>query len=140
MSLAALPQRIGRAGQHATVPAVSIVFVESKHFLPDDIASQLNSPFSQYTTGVGHDSELAGDIISKLYEDSLPMKKEKAPTPYHAVNPALLWFINTDGCRRRLALAYPACQSAFRKIRTTLGLWYSSQTSNDPLGQSSSRF
>lgn len=36
--LASLLQRIGRAGRDKTLPTVSIVFIESKHVLPDDIA------------------------------------------------------------------------------------------------------
>lgn len=35
----------------------------------------------------------------------MQIKREKTASPYHRIDPAILWFINTKGCRRYLALA-----------------------------------
>ncbi len=99
-------QRIGRAGHNKTLLRVSIVFIKSKHVLPDDIAPVRDSPFRDYRTAIGpHDRAQAAKIISTFYENNFQNKKVKTPTPYHALDPAVLWFINITGCCRRLALA-----------------------------------
>lgn len=104
--LAALLQRIGRAGRDKAFSAVAIVFVESKHLLPQDVTSDETSRFRDYTTAIGpEDSERAEEIILAFYKDNFQIRKEKVPTPYHAVDPAVPWFINTTGYPRRLALA-----------------------------------
>ena len=104
--LAALLQRIGRAGREKRLPAVAIVFVESKHFLETNIADDQKSLFCEYTTAIGPgDRERAKEIILTLYKDNYQNKKSKAPTPYHAIAPAILWLVNTTGCRWYLALA-----------------------------------
>lgn len=113
--LAALVQRIGRAGRDKTLPAVAIIFVESKHFLRDDVALNTDSPFRELTTAIGsQDSERAKEIVSTLYENNHQNKKSKAPTPYHAIDPAILWLINTTGCRRYLVLACFLSDSFFQ--------------------------
>ena len=102
------------------MPAVSIVMVEKKHFLPEKNASQWESPFRQYTTTIGPlDSKRATEIISTIYEDNLKPRKDKAPSVYHKVDPALLWFINTVGCRRYLALACFMSDSFFQGLIST---------------------
>ena len=75
---AALVQQIGRAGQDPNVLAVSIVMVEPKHFLPEDVGSQLESPFREYTSAIGpSDRKCAEEIVSTMYEAYLEPKKEK---------------------------------------------------------------
>ena len=112
---ASLLQQISRAGRNKTLLAMAIVFVESKHFLPESIASDENSPFCAYTMAIGlGDAQLAEEIISTLYKNNYQVKKKKVPTPYHAVDPAILWLINTIGCRRYLALACFMSNNAFK--------------------------
>ena len=94
--------------------------VEKKHFLPENIASQWESPFRQYRRQLGPlGSKRATEIISTMYEDNLEPRKDKAPSVYHKVDPALLWFINTVGCRRYLALACFTSDSFFQGLIST---------------------
>ena len=73
------------------MPSVSIVMVEKKFFLPEDIASQLESPFREFITAIGPaDSKRAAGIILTMYEDDLELRRKKAPSVYHKVDPALL--------------------------------------------------
>lgn len=68
---ASLLQRIGRAGRDRTLPTVSIVFIESKHILPDDISFVKDSPFRNYTTAIGlYDNVQAAKIISTFYKNN----------------------------------------------------------------------
>lgn len=113
--LASLLQRIGRAGRDSGLQAISIVFVESKHILPDNISTLEESPFQKSATPLGpNDEDVAVEIISTLYEKNLQTKRESSPSAYYQVDPAVLWFINTTGCRRRLALACFTDDLAFK--------------------------
>ncbi len=103
---AALFQWIGKAGYDKTLLTIFIIFIESKHILPDDIALVKDSPFRDYRTAIRpNDKVQTAKIISTFYENNFQNKIVKTPTPYHALDPAVLWFINIIGCRRRLALA-----------------------------------
>ncbi len=63
-------------------------------------------PFRDYKTAIGpHDKAQAAKIILTFYENNFQNKKVKTPIPYYALDLAVLWFINTTRCRRRLALA-----------------------------------
>ena len=105
MILVSLLQEIGQAGRDKILSAMTIVFVKSKHFLPEGIASDENSFFCAYITAIGlGDAQLAEEIISTLYKDNYQVKKKKVSTPYHAVDSAILWLINTVGCRQHLTL------------------------------------
>lgn len=39
LTLAVLMQRIGRAGQKSSIPAVSLMFIEGIHLLPEDVST-----------------------------------------------------------------------------------------------------
>ena len=115
LTFAVLLQKISRAGHDKTLPAVIIIFVESKHFLQDNIFLDTDSLFCDFTTAIGtQDSERMKAIILTLYDNNYQTKKSKAPTPYHAVEPRILWFINTTGCHCYLALAYFMSKSFFK--------------------------
>lgn len=67
----ALLQRIGRAGRNKTLPIVSIILIESKHVLSDNIASMRDSLFRNYTTAIGlYDSAQIAKIISTFYKNN----------------------------------------------------------------------
>ena len=51
--------------------------------------------------------------ISSLYTDNIKIQKEKGFNSYHQVEQVLLWYINTIGCYRQLALTYFMCSTAF---------------------------
>lgn len=112
LTLAALFQRIGRAGQDPDLPAVAIVFAQSKHILsPDDP----DCPFRDFTTAIGpRDGERATEIINRLYKDDCQNWRKKTIIPCHKVEPALMWFVSTTGCRRCLAQALLMSNESFQ--------------------------
>lgn len=64
-----------------------------------------DSLFHDYTTAIEpYDSMQVTKIISTFYKNNFQNKKVKTPTAYHALDLAILWFVNTTGCRRCLAL------------------------------------
>lgn len=110
--LATLLQRIGQAGQDASLPAVAIVFVQSKYILPENFLDDLNSIFCNHSTAIGpQNGARAAEIVKTLYTDdnlqtdTFQTKKNKSASPYHKVDPAVMWFVHTTRCRRCLALA-----------------------------------
>lgn len=114
--LATLLQQIGRAKRDKTLLTVSIIFIESKYIFLDDIASVKDSLFGNYKTTLGpNDSAQAAKITSTFHKNNFQNKKVKTPTLYHTLDPAVLWFINTTGCRRRLALACFMSSSFFTR-------------------------
>lgn len=133
LTLAALLQRIGRAGRDQAMPAVAIVFIDSKHILPEDISETEDSLFREYTTAIGpQDGARAAEIISTLYENNFQHKRMKSESPYHAVDPAVLWFINTVGCRRCLALAcFMSKGSTVEHVHCCDNCIYSQRTDED---------
>ena len=117
---AALVQQIGQAGQDPNVLTVSIVIVKPRNFFPEDVGLQLESLFREYTSAIGPlDCKRAEEIISTMYKAYLEPKKEKAPSGYYKVDPALLWFINTIGCCQYLALACFMSDSFFQSLTST---------------------
>ena len=73
------------------------MFVESKHLLLEGIASDTNSFFCEYTTAIGPGMISLQKKISTFYKNNYQVKKKKVSTPYHAVDSAILWLINTVG-------------------------------------------
>lgn len=72
--------------------------------------------FCNYKTTFGpNDSAQATEITSIFHKNNFQNKKVKTPTLYHALDPAILWFINTIGCRKRLALACFMSSSFFTR-------------------------
>ena len=78
LTLAAPLQRIGRAGQDPDLPAVVIVFAQTKHILSPE---NPDSPFRDFTTAIGpRDGERATEIINRLYEHNYQSRREKTLT------------------------------------------------------------
>ncbi len=91
LALASLLQQIGKARRDKTLLTVSIIFIESKHVLLDDILTVRYSPFHDYRTTIWpHDRTQAAKLISTFYENNFQNKKVRNPTPYHALDPAVL--------------------------------------------------
>lgn len=79
--LAALLQRISRAGRDKTLPACAIKFVESMHFLRNNIALDTDGLFRELTMAIGlQESKGAKVIVLILYKDNYQKKKSKALT------------------------------------------------------------
>ncbi len=115
-ALASLLQRISRAGRDKTLLTVFIICIESKYVLPDGIVRVKNSSFCNYRTAIGpHDTTQAAKIISTFYNNNFQNMKVRTLTLYHTLDPAVLWFINTTGCRRHLAVACCMSNSFFTR-------------------------
>lgn len=105
LTLATLVQRIGRAGRDTGILAVTVVFVEKRHILPNDM-SKAAADISFARDPVTQDNEQATRItVKRMYEGNMQIRKEGGLSPFHCLDPPLLWYINTLGCRRRLSLA-----------------------------------
>ena len=114
LTLAFVLQRIRQAGQDSNLSAVSIVFVDTKYII---LTNKRGNDFCHYTIAIHprrEDSERTADIISTIYKDNLQTRKTKKQGDYYKINPALLWFVNTVGCRRCLTLKFFLNNSFFR--------------------------
>lgn len=116
LTFAAMLQRIGRAGRDTNILAVSIVFVGKKYIMPRQM-SAVAKELSFARSAVTQDSHLTtAQIVRNMYEGNFQIREEGKLSPYHQVDPPLLWFINMEGCRRRLALACFADRFAFGRL------------------------
>ena len=105
LTLATLVQCIGRAGRDPNIRAVAVVFVEKKLILPNDM-SKATADISFARDLVTQDNEQATRLtIKRMYEGNMQIRKEGGLSPFHCIDPPLLWYINTLDCRRQLSLA-----------------------------------
>lgn len=119
LTLAGLVQRIGRAGRDPTVKAVAVVMAEQSYFLPR-VPTDATKEFDDLRSAVLANAESESEtnrIIGELYFGRLSSRPTKSPTPYHKIDPALLWMLNTSGCRCRLIMAMFSDRDAFKGIR-----------------------
>ncbi len=115
-TLATVLQQIGRAARRIKIQAVAVVFVESKHILPKDMTHAVEEySFACLLVAKGEKNETE-EIISSMYKDNMQIRKEGDLSAFHKVDPPLLWFLNTIGCRRRLVLACFADDSAYGRF------------------------
>ena len=123
LTLAALWQRIGRAGRGVGMRAVSVVFAEQRHILPEDTSGGDFAGFTQPVVPYNAESRQAvRSLIRGLYRNlnpiTLPVAAEslqagtdssgsctKGRSAYHEIDPALLFYVNTIGCRCRAVMA-----------------------------------
>ena len=76
--LAILLQQIGRVQCDKTLPTISIVFIDSKHVLPDDIVNVRDNPFRDHKTALKpNDSMQTAKIISTFYENNFKTRKSR---------------------------------------------------------------
>ncbi len=115
-----LVQRLGRAGRDIHINAVALVFVESRHCLQISDNNLVNTQFAnaKQPVLVNNRQDVQG-WIATLYEKATSRAKETGSSAYHKIDPAILWFINTTGCRRRMILACFICTKAFRQMEHT---------------------
>lgn len=121
LSLASLVQRIGRAGRDERVKAVAITMVEDNLFLPKGIVNT-DSSLADLTCPVSRDTEdKTKAIIGELYfrNPDTGKRSRGASTPYADLDPALVWLINTTGCRSRLIMANFVDRDAFNGERAS---------------------
>ena len=122
-------QRIGRAGHKASIPAISVLFLEDIHLLPENVSTFTEttsskgneilvktSPFQDRTVPVTRENKAeVDDILATLYNANMQICKEKSLNAYQKVDPSLLWYMNTIGCQKRLTLACFMCPTTFRR-------------------------
>ncbi len=129
LTFASRMQHFGRAERNPRIAAVSLLFIEDCYLLPDNVNSLTErtvtnknleivkiSPFRDKTMPVSRKNRKEiSTVISSLYAGNMQIRKDKGLNVYHQVDPALLWYINTTGCRKRLALACFMCKTAFER-------------------------
>ena len=59
------------------------------------------------------------DFVKTMYTGRNCHKKERAPSAYHTVDPAVLFYVNTSGCRCRAIMALFEDSAAFASQRHT---------------------
>lgn len=115
LTFAALIQRFGQASPDTRGEAIAILFVESRHILPKALEDRTD--FAGLNEAVRAGAEKAVHaLVSRLPESDTQRRRERELTSYHRVDLAVLWFINTTGCRRRLILACSMRQAAFSMV------------------------
>ena len=87
-------QKIGCTTHSIRYIKIVIVFVESKYVLPKEILE--NSDFADLNSVVAiNGEEEAYAIILHLYKSNTQICQEEQLSPYHKVDPIILWFVNT---------------------------------------------
>lgn len=75
-----------------------------------------DNPFYDYTTAIRSYSNMQiAKIILAFYKNNFQNKKIKTLIIYHALNLAILWFINTIKYCKRFAFVYFMSNSFFTK-------------------------
>ena len=115
-TLATILQQIGHAAQRIEILAVAVVFVESKHILPEDMTNAVEDYFFARLPVAKGEKDATEKIVLSMYKDNMQIRKEGDLSAFHKVDPPLLWFLNTTGCRRRLALACFADDSVYGNL------------------------
>ena len=115
LTFADLTQQLSRCGRDPDMPALALVFIEQMHILPDNVDTITESNFKDSRALVeATNAAEAERLIAALYEKNMPSKKEKLISAYHKLDPAIVWYVNTISCHRRLLLAYFMCKSIFK--------------------------
>ncbi|WP_375449376.1 hypothetical protein [uncultured Nostoc sp.] len=94
-----------------------MVFIDPQQILPEGVHTLETSAFKDLWLPVSNENRgQITDVTPKLYRDNFDSNMRKTGNAYQKTNPAVLWFLNTTGCRRCLILACFMCKQAF-KIR-----------------------
>lgn len=105
-------QRIGRASRKASIPAISVLFVEDIHLLPINLSTFTEiiiskndkilvktSFFQDRLVPVIRENKAEVDgILATLYDANMQICKEKGLNTYQKVDPSLLWYVNSIEC------------------------------------------
>ena len=97
------------------MPALALVFIEQMHILPDNVDTITESDLKNSQAPVeATNAAEAEQLIAVLYEKNMPSKKEKLISVYHKLDSAIVWYVNTISCCRRLLLACFMCKLIFK--------------------------
>lgn len=105
LTLATLVQRMGRAERDSKISAVAVLFVEQKQVLPENITGAATEFAFARLPIMQENKEEVKKAVQEMYKGNMQIRKEAELSPFHTVDPPLLWYLNTIGCRRRLLLA-----------------------------------
>ncbi|KAA8913111.1 P-loop containing nucleoside triphosphate hydrolase protein [Sphaerosporella brunnea] len=102
-----LRRRLGRAGRDTRIAAISIVFADSQFFLANgpECPEQYQDYIQKVIPGDTVSRNRVRDMISSFYKDKNPSERGKTDTACARLDPGLLFYVNTLGCRCRAALA-----------------------------------
>jgi hypothetical protein len=104
LTIATLWQRIGRAGRDPKVKAISVLFVDQKQILPKEIPE--GSEWVDFDLAVSEQTaERIRELIKRMYVRVENGNLIATAMPYHCVEPPILWYVNTTGCRCRRVMA-----------------------------------
>jgi superfamily II DNA helicase RecQ len=105
VTLADVWQRLGRCARDPSIKGLGLILVDEKYILPanfaEDESTARDENWAAYTSEVTFDNrQEVKRFISTLYK-----RDPKAGSAYFKLDPALLWIVNTYGCRTRVVLA-----------------------------------
>jgi hypothetical protein len=104
LTIATIWQRIGRAGRDPEVQAISELFVDQKQILPKEIPE--GSEWVDFNLTVSEQTEeRIRELIKRMYVVVENGNLIATATSYHRVDPSILWYLNTTGCRCRCVMA-----------------------------------
>ena len=109
-------QQIGRAARRIKILALAVIFVESKHILPENMTNAVEDYSFARLPVAKREKDATEKIVSSMYKDNMQIRKERDFSTFYKVNPPLLWFLNITDCHRRLALAYFADDFAYGNL------------------------
>lgn len=113
MDFCSFIQRSGRSGRCLDAPCIAVLFAQMRFILPrlPSGDSELETAFAKYRKPVQRPSSVTmRDLYKHPFTKSQKHNQGTAPRTtvqrLGDLDPMLLWFINTTGCRRQLLLEY----------------------------------
>lgn len=105
LTLATLVQRMGRARRDSKISAVTVLLVEQKQVVPEDMTGAATEFAFARLPVMQENKEEVKKAVQEMYEGNMQIRKEAGLSLFHTVDPPLLWYLNTTRCHRRLSLA-----------------------------------
>lgn len=102
--------------QKIEILLVVVVFIESKHILPEDMRNAVEDYFFARLPIAKEEKDVKEKIISSIYKDNIQIRKERDLSAFHKVDPSFLWFFNITSYCTQLALACFADDSIYGNL------------------------
>lgn len=105
LTLADLWQRLGRCARQASIAGLGLTFVDDKYLLPSTFNSDPEAQrLAQFVQGVTPEHrDTISDFVHSMYTGS--RADSSGQSVFSKIDPAMLWVVNTHGCRMRAILA-----------------------------------
>lgn len=116
--LSELVKRLDCIGRNICIDTIAIVFVESRYYLPISNNNLANTQFAnaRQPISVNNKQDIQRSIVTLYKIAALRIKKTRA-LAYYKIDSAILWFVNTTSCYRKMILAYFMCTKLFRQMK-----------------------